>query len=74
MDEVFNRMIENREKTVMWHLRGTSDDMAGKNRSGTWETLAGPALPNIPLGQGQERSPLIRKRKRVKPAGWRMGS
>jgi hypothetical protein len=27
-----------------------SDDMVGKNRDGTWEALAGPERPNIPLG------------------------
>jgi len=27
-----------------------SDDMVGKNRNGTWEALAGPDRPNMPLG------------------------
>lgn len=44
-----------------------SDDMAGKNRSGTWEAFAGRTLPKIPLGHGREKSPFIRKRKRGKP-------
>jgi hypothetical protein len=50
MDEVFNRMIENREKLVMGRLRGMSDDMVGQNRNGTWEALAGPVRPDTPLG------------------------
>ena len=57
----------------MWHFRGMSDDMAGKNRNGTWEALAGPERPDTPLGD-QEKSPLIRKRKGGKLAGWRMES
>jgi hypothetical protein len=35
---------------ILGRLRGISDDMAGKNRNGTWEALAGPALPDTPLG------------------------
>jgi hypothetical protein len=50
MDEVFKLVIENREKTVMRRLRGMSDDMVGKNRNGTWEALAGPVRPDMPLG------------------------
>jgi hypothetical protein len=42
MDEVFDRMAENRESTVMGRLRGISDDMVTQNRNGTWEALAGP--------------------------------
>jgi len=39
--------------------------MAGKNRDGTWEALAG-------LTMSERRALLIRKRKRGKLAGWRM--
>jgi hypothetical protein len=53
MDEVSNRVIENRERTVMGRLRGTSDDMVGKDRNGTWEALAGPGRPNTPLGENR---------------------
>jgi hypothetical protein len=49
-------MIENREKTVMGRLRGTSDDMVGKNRNGTWEVLASPARPDTPLGKSRRRA------------------
>jgi hypothetical protein len=56
MDEVFNRMSENREKTVMGRLRGMSDDMVGENRNGTWEALAGPAKPNTPIGESRRRA------------------
>ena len=56
MDEVFNRITENREKTVMGHLRGMSDDMVGQNRNGTWEALAGPERPNTPLGEHRSRA------------------
>ena len=34
LDEVFNRMIEDKEKTVMGRLRRISDDVVGKNRDG----------------------------------------
>ena len=74
MDEVFNRMAENRESTVMGRLRGMSDDMVGQNRNGTWEALAGPEETRHATRGEQEKSPLIRKRKGGKPAGWRMES
>jgi len=32
MDEVFNRMIENREKTVMKRIRGISEDMVDRSK------------------------------------------
>jgi hypothetical protein len=67
-------VTENRGKTVMRRLRGMSDDMDGQNRNGTWEALVGPASPDIPLGKNRKQSPLIRKRRRGKPAGWRMES
>jgi hypothetical protein len=44
-------MVENREETANRRLRGMSDDMVGKNRDGTWEALAGPVRPNMPLGK-----------------------
>jgi hypothetical protein len=56
MDEVYNRMIEDRERTVMGRLRGMSDDMDGKIRDGTWEALAGPERPNTPLGEIRSRA------------------
>jgi hypothetical protein len=40
----------------MQHLRGMSDDMDGKNRNGTWEALAGPERPDIPLGEIRRRA------------------
>jgi len=46
----------NREDAAMWHLRGMSDDMDGKNRNGTWEALAGPERPNTPLGEDRSRA------------------
>jgi len=33
-----------------------SDDMDGKNRNGTWETLAGPERPDMPLGEIRRRA------------------
>jgi len=47
---------ENRENTAMQHLRGMSDDMVGKNRNGTWETLAGPERPDTSLGEIRRRA------------------
>lgn len=35
---------------ILGRLRGISDDMVRKNRNGTWEALAGPVLPEIPIG------------------------
>ena len=58
----------------MRHLRGMSDDMVGKNRK---QDLGSPRWPwkaQYTTWGRQEESPLIRKRKRGKPAGWRMGS
>jgi hypothetical protein len=65
-------MTESREKTDMGRLRGISDGMAGQNRNGTWEALAGPEETRHTTRGEQEESPLIRKRRRGKPAGWRM--
>jgi len=62
----------NREDAAMWHLRGMSDDMDGKNRNGTWEALAGPDETQHATWGDQEKSPSIRKRKEGKLAGWRM--
>lgn len=47
---------ENREPTAMQRLRGMSDDMDGKNRNGTWETLADPERPDTPLGEIRRRA------------------
>ena len=64
-----NYETENREKTVKQHLRGTSDDMNGKNRSGTWETLADPDLPAKGKGrEGKEPSYKETKEKEVSRA------
>ena len=49
-------LTDNRENTVSEHLRGMSDDMVGKNRDGTWEALAGPVSPDIPLGKNRSRA------------------
>jgi hypothetical protein len=59
MGEVFDREDESRENTSSTRrLRGASDDMVGKNRNGTWETLADPGNPILHLGRtGAEPSP-----------------
>jgi len=47
---------ENREHTATQRLRGMSDDMDRKNRNGTWEALAGPERPDMPLGEIRRRA------------------
>jgi hypothetical protein len=74
MGEVLDRTTEDRENTVVGRLRGMSDDMVGQIRNGTWEALAGPDETQYATWGEQEESPLIRKRKRGKLAGWRMES
>jgi hypothetical protein len=56
MGEVFDRMTEDRENTVVGRLRGMSDDMVGQIRDGTWEALAGPTRPDTPLGECRRRA------------------
>jgi len=56
MGEVINRMTEGRENTVVGRLRGMSDDMVGQIRNGTWEALAGPERPDMPLGEIRRRA------------------
>ena len=53
MDEACIARPKNRGIGGQRHLRGMSDDMAGKNRDGTWEALAGPE-PNTPNGKSGE--------------------
>jgi hypothetical protein len=47
---------EQRIHGLMRRLRGVSDDMAGQIRNGTWETLADPDEPNMPLGEVWRRA------------------
>jgi hypothetical protein len=62
MGEVSNREDESRENTSSRRrLRGVSDDMVGKSRNGTWETLPDPDEPNTPLGKNRSRALSITK-------------
>jgi hypothetical protein len=54
MDEVNSVDDRSCAERIMHRLRGISDDMAGKNRNGTWEALAGPAIIFL---AGEEPSP-----------------
>ena len=64
MGEVSNREDESRENTSSrGRLRGVSDDMVGKGRNGTWETLADPEEPNTPLGKNRSRALPIRTKR-----------
>jgi hypothetical protein len=64
MGEVYNREDVSKEKTSSTRrLRGASDDMVGKNRNGTWETLTDPDKPNTPLGKRRSRAPSIRTKR-----------
>jgi hypothetical protein len=64
MGEVSNREDESRENTSSRRrFRGASDDMVGKNRNGTWETLTDPERPDIPLGKNRSRALSIRTKR-----------
>ena len=64
MGEVFDREGESKENTSSRRrLRGASDDMVGKIRNGTLETLADPEEPNIPLGKNRSRALPIRTKR-----------
>lgn len=74
MGEVCNREDESKGNTSSRRrLRGVSDDMVGKNRNGTWETLTDPDEPKTPLGKNRSRALSIKTKKRGKSeegGGW----